>query len=186
MHGSREMKNGSQRALTRAAFWRVGRVNECRPASSDWGRRRRDAPRLPPSRRVRAICTSAPCRSRCAAGRPSARRSAARRNTAAAPRNSPPARQGRALSPAREHQRRHHLVFGQFRAHRIDRDPGHRGMAQQHLLDLERRDVLAAAADRILDPVDEAEGAVAPRTTRSPVWNHRLRQALTVSSGMPK
>ena len=33
-------------------------------------------------------------------------------------------------------------------------------MAQQHLLDLVRRDVLAAAADRVLDPVDEAEGAV--------------------------
>ncbi len=51
-------------------------------------RRGRRGPRSARSRRARAACTSAPCRSRCAAGRRAGRRSAAPRSTAGGPRRS--------------------------------------------------------------------------------------------------
>src|SRR5215470_16329822 len=46
------------------------------------------------------------------------------------------------------YDRGHDLVLGQVRAHRIGSRGGDIGTAQQHLLDLEGGDVLAAPADR--------------------------------------
>ena len=51
-------------------------------------------------------------------------------------------------------------------------------------LDLERRDVLAAAADGVLDAVDEVVVAVGVARNASPVWNQPLRHASAVASGM--
>src|SRR5262249_48361704 len=56
--------------------------------------------------------------------------------------------------------RYHDLVLGEFGAHRKGRRRLDLGMTQQHLLDLERRDVLAAPANRILQAIDETVVAV--------------------------
>src|SRR4029079_9020345 len=63
-----------------------------------------------------------------------------------------------AAGPGDEHDL--DLLLGQFGR---DADGGaleHVGMQQDALLDLERRDVLAAAADRVLAPADEEDVAV--------------------------
>src|SRR5919106_4681699 len=56
---------------------------------------------------------------------------------------------------------REHLVLAELRRHRDDGCARDVGVREQRLLDLVRRDVLAAAPDRILQPVDETEAAVA-------------------------
>ena len=58
----------------------------------------------------------------------------------------------------REHD--HHLVLGVLARHRDRGGLAHRGMAEQLDLDLIGRDVLAAAADRVLQAVDEMVVAV--------------------------
>jgi len=55
-------------------------------------------------------------------------------------------------------------------------------MAQQTTLDLDRRDVLAAADDHVLDPVADLGVAVCRTTAASPVWNHPSRVAFWVAS----
>ena len=54
----------------------------------------------------------------------------------------------------------HHLILGKFARHRDRGGFAHVGMRAHLDLDLERRDVLAAAANRVLHAVDEIEIAV--------------------------
>ena len=58
------------------------------------------------------------------------------------------------------HDGGHDFVFGQFRRHRKDRGFADVRMAEQHLLDLEGRNILAAAADGVLQAVDETKISV--------------------------
>ena len=58
------------------------------------------------------------------------------------------------------HDGGHDLVLGQFGGHRKHRRVADVGMTEQHLLDFERRNIFAAAADGVLQPVDKAEIAV--------------------------
>ena len=66
-----------------------------------------------------------------------------------------------------------------------DRDLGDRRVAQQHLLDLARVDVVAAADDQVLLAVDDATGSrPRPCVPRSPVRNQPSTIAAAVASGL--
>jgi hypothetical protein len=53
----------------------------------------------------------------------------------------------------------------------------------EHLLDLARVDVVAAADDQVLLAVDDEEVAVLVDPAMSPVWNQPSRIASAVASG---
>jgi hypothetical protein len=59
-------------------------------------------------------------------------------------------------------------------------------MAQQHLLHLERGDVLAAPADRILEPIDEPEIGVGLADDPIAGVEPQVSPSSTVFSGAPK
>ena len=67
---------------------------------------------------------------------------------------------GSSASPAFTAIDRHHLVLGDFALDHHRGGLAHGGMGEDFGLDLERGDVFAAAADRVLQPVDEIEIAL--------------------------
>src|SRR5579863_6493168 len=66
---------------------------------------------------------------------------------------------GQCASGAAYH-RCHDLILGQFGWHGKHRSVADLRMAEQHLLDLEGRNILAAATDRVLHAIDKTEIAV--------------------------
>ena len=85
---------------------------------------------------------------------------------------------GRELGPVLEHDDDHHLLLAQLGGNPDRGRLGHGLVVVDHLLDLPRGDVLAAPADRVLEPVDEGEPAVLVRPDRG-------RRCGTRGSGTP-
>ena len=113
------------------------------------------------------------------------RRSAGSRRRGSGPRTSPESRRPEAVHGGDDDG--HDLVLAGLKIGR-DADDGaldDRRVPQHRLLHLVGADVLAAAAQRVLVAVDEVVPAVGVGLSASPVWNHRLRHASTVFSGMP-
>ena len=86
------------------------------------------------------------------------------------------------------HDEHHHLVLAGLRSAgtAITAHSATAGMVEHRLLDLVGADVLAAPADRVLEPVDEVVPAVGVAAQPVAGVEPEVAHASTVFSGMPK